>query len=649
MAIVFVAGPLSGLIMQPLIGVLADNSTSRWGRRRPYMMAGTFLCMISMLLLGFTRPVAAIFTGYDNASNDILTIWLAVLAIYFIDFSINAVQAVDRALLVDTLPTSDQAQANAWAARMLGVGSVVGFFVGGIDLPKVFPMFGKNQLQVLTVIVSLLLFAGHAIMAMMVKEKVLIADSGNGRNRKTLKQEFRDIWTNMLTLPPVIRQICFIQFFAWIGWFPVLFYTTVYVGDLHRRASPIPSTPEAEADLNTEATRLGSQALFLSSTLSLLVNLLAPAFVSEAAGSPINSHASPVHRGWKQDDGGWSLRGITAKSISRYITSCRIPKRLRIHLVTIWAISHAVFALCMFSTWFIFNVPGASIMVTITGFSWAITQWAPFSLLAEAILTEPSPSDESRAIRLSDARTARASLSIPMSPTSHSRRRSQQHSPDSELQRFLAADSGNEGHPHDDDNENDDASDDDSVEMVERRGSNALFKERQEEEDVDLDDDERSRLMVMSNSNAQISRPDVSRVGLGIGNMQDEDEYDVEESIRPPSGLSSKAGIILGIHNIFIVIPQFLVTGISSIMFALLDPNKSVLPAHNASGAASIPSNITDVSEEDVQPVVIARAFEGGDNPADSNAIVYIFRLGGIAAAIAFILCWRLARELRHR
>ena len=66
MAVVFVAGPLSGLIMQPLIGVLADNSTSRFGRRRPYMLAGTVICAAAMLLLGFTRPVASIFTGWDN-------------------------------------------------------------------------------------------------------------------------------------------------------------------------------------------------------------------------------------------------------------------------------------------------------------------------------------------------------------------------------------------------------------------------------------------------------------------------------------------------------------------------------------------------------------------------------------------------------
>jgi len=68
MAVVFVAGPLSGLIVQPLIGVLADNSTSRFGRRRPYMLLGTIICVFAMLLLGFTRPVASVFTGWDNDS-----------------------------------------------------------------------------------------------------------------------------------------------------------------------------------------------------------------------------------------------------------------------------------------------------------------------------------------------------------------------------------------------------------------------------------------------------------------------------------------------------------------------------------------------------------------------------------------------------
>jgi solute carrier family 45 protein 1/2/4 len=75
-----------------------------------------------------------------------LTIWLAVLSIVCIDFSINAgdssnlsvltgtlmispVIAVDRALLVDTLPRAEQAKGNAWAAIMVGIGAVSGFFL----------------------------------------------------------------------------------------------------------------------------------------------------------------------------------------------------------------------------------------------------------------------------------------------------------------------------------------------------------------------------------------------------------------------------------------------------------------------------------------------------------------------------------------
>jgi solute carrier family 45, member 1/2/4 len=58
-----------------------------------------------------------------------VTVVLAVFSIYFIDFSINAVMATDRALLVDILPASDQELGNAWAGRLAGVGSIAGFFV----------------------------------------------------------------------------------------------------------------------------------------------------------------------------------------------------------------------------------------------------------------------------------------------------------------------------------------------------------------------------------------------------------------------------------------------------------------------------------------------------------------------------------------
>lgn len=102
MAIVFVAGPLSGLVMQPLIGILADGSTSRWGRRRPYMLGGSLVCIAAMLLLGWTKEVAAWFVSkvwhLQSIYTAKLTTWkteglviiLAVLSIYLLDFGINA-------------------------------------------------------------------------------------------------------------------------------------------------------------------------------------------------------------------------------------------------------------------------------------------------------------------------------------------------------------------------------------------------------------------------------------------------------------------------------------------------------------------------------------------------------------------------------
>lgn len=136
-------------------------------------------------------------------------------------------QAVDRALLVDTLPPSRQASGNAWAARMLGVGSVVGFFMlallsyhisyahvlliysGNINLPRILPFLGKTQLEVLSVVVSLLLLFGHMTMATLVKERILCSKSQG----KSFRQEVKDIWSNMRTLPRVIRQIvCFSPF-----------------------------------------------------------------------------------------------------------------------------------------------------------------------------------------------------------------------------------------------------------------------------------------------------------------------------------------------------------------------------------------------------------------------------------------------------
>lgn len=85
MALVFVAGPLSGLFMQPIVGVLSDASTHAWGRRRPFLLVACAACSLSVLTLAFARSwVGAL--GFGATA----TRALAILAIFGIDFSVNA-------------------------------------------------------------------------------------------------------------------------------------------------------------------------------------------------------------------------------------------------------------------------------------------------------------------------------------------------------------------------------------------------------------------------------------------------------------------------------------------------------------------------------------------------------------------------------
>lgn len=107
----------------------------------------------------------------------------------------------------------------------------------------------------------------------------------------------------------------------------MLFYTTVYVGDIYKSGLPDSVDLESE-EVDTEATRLGTRALFFSACISLFSNFALPFFVSRAV-----NHTTIG--GIPQGEGG------TLKQIAR---------KFQISLPMLWASSHALFALCMFST-----------------------------------------------------------------------------------------------------------------------------------------------------------------------------------------------------------------------------------------------------------------------------------------------------------
>jgi solute carrier family 45 protein 1/2/4 len=151
-----------------------------------------------------------------------LTIGFAVLGFYIMDFSINAVQACLRALVIDLAPTRQQSQASAWASRMLGFGNVMGYFVGFLNLVALFPGMGSTQLEVLYNVGLIVFISCIAWTCLFSWEKQHIPTIDE--HPKPWYTALNDLFYMLLHLPDPVQRICNAQFFAWMAWFPFLFY-----------------------------------------------------------------------------------------------------------------------------------------------------------------------------------------------------------------------------------------------------------------------------------------------------------------------------------------------------------------------------------------------------------------------------------------
>lgn len=175
-SLVWIAGPLSGLIMAPVIGAIADRSKSRWGRRRPFMVVGSVLVGACLLALGWAKEVTAFLFG-PQENNSIRTVLFAVFAIYALDFAINAVQWSCRSLIIDTLPISKQQTGSAWAGRMVAIGHLIGYALGAIDLDQLFgDWIGDTQFKRLCVVGAFALIFAVGVTSWAVREAVLVSE-----------------------------------------------------------------------------------------------------------------------------------------------------------------------------------------------------------------------------------------------------------------------------------------------------------------------------------------------------------------------------------------------------------------------------------------------------------------------------------------
>src|SRR5580698_5030736 len=106
--ILWLAAPLTGLIVQPIIGNASDHTWTRLGRRRPYFLAGAILSSLALLLM-----------------PDSSTLWMAAGLLWILDACINVSMEPFRAFVADKLPEAQRGSGFAMQSFFIGVGAFV--------------------------------------------------------------------------------------------------------------------------------------------------------------------------------------------------------------------------------------------------------------------------------------------------------------------------------------------------------------------------------------------------------------------------------------------------------------------------------------------------------------------------------------------
>ncbi|MDI4632892.1 MFS transporter [Pelomonas sp. V22] len=108
--LLWLAGPMTGLLVQPLIGAMSDRTVSRWGRRTPYFLVGALLCSLGLLLMP-TSP----------------TLWFAAALLWILDAANNVTMEPYRAYVSDRLDESQHAQGFLTQSAFTGLAQTLAY------------------------------------------------------------------------------------------------------------------------------------------------------------------------------------------------------------------------------------------------------------------------------------------------------------------------------------------------------------------------------------------------------------------------------------------------------------------------------------------------------------------------------------------
>ncbi len=217
--ILWIAAPVTGLLVQPIIGYISDRTWHPfWGRRRPFFFIGAILASLALFLM-------------PNA----YVLWMAALLLWVLDASINISMEPFRAFVGDKLPVSQQTTGFAMQTFFIGIGAVVA---------SLLPYFFTNVLKVSNTAapgiipdsVKYSFYIGGIVFLSAVMWTVFTTREYPPKDMELWKQQklekggllsaIQEITKGIFSMPPTMVQLAIVQFFTWLAFFSMWIYTT---------------------------------------------------------------------------------------------------------------------------------------------------------------------------------------------------------------------------------------------------------------------------------------------------------------------------------------------------------------------------------------------------------------------------------------
>jgi maltose/moltooligosaccharide transporter len=219
--ILWLAAPLTGLIVQPIIGNASDHTWTRLGRRRPYFLAGAILSSLALILM----PRCS-------------ALWMAAGLLWILDTSINISMEPFRAFVADLLPEEQRTQGFAMQSLFIGLGAVVASALPWL-LTNVFHVARENSGRAIPITVRISFYLGAAaffgaVLWTVVTTREYPPDESDAVRRRNSEargvlRHVSEILFAIREMPATMRQLAPVQLLTWLGLFCMWLYFPVAV------------------------------------------------------------------------------------------------------------------------------------------------------------------------------------------------------------------------------------------------------------------------------------------------------------------------------------------------------------------------------------------------------------------------------------